>query len=679
MFRLAQVGITNNGANLTSTQTQFNGQVQAFLVVNNVPTELIATISAGSDAVGTYVTRSLIDASGFAPASVVLRFNTSGVQVAADCNLLPFSQASTRTTCTLLQSVQFLVPTTPVCSFVGGTCAAPTLNISNAVNQFSVAQSTEKLDARLCDTSQLFVRGVIPTCANRIARNTFVNTTGILATESVVLKQVINPFSFTSVGDVPTTQLARANDYRFENPTSTSLSGASRSFEAIVGGTIAVTSRTTGFVKLVNAAHREFSIGGLQQTETSLIFVIRDSVGAVVHFEAVSTGQQSSFIELPTGQYKINTYSGRNQRNNILITNPATLIGTVSADLVFTVAENRYYLVASTTSTFDPLFAVDTLQTPFDITPATNTIAGTTEQQVINLLLAPSLSQDVKLLRNVVSTDNLQCTSFGAVNNGQSSTLVAQNGSLQLEIALGGATGCATCSRTTYASPATLSPISTGSCGKRVTVLVGRPYTLDTFTTTGICTFNTTTVEIGDLSFIGNRFSFRQQVLTPISFEIQNCACAAAAVTCIESLEFCDSQRIVTLGGAVGGVASSVAGVASAVGGVASSVAGVASAVGGVGAAVGIVQTQARNINGTLVAVRTQLGNVATNVGDIKQDIEEKNKGIQDTLDDVKNDVSDTKNDVSDIKKDLEENKKGLIDRVQKLSDECSQACDSKP
>jgi len=296
--------------------------------------------------------------------------------------------------------------------------------------------------------------------------------------------------------------------------------------------------------------------------------------------------------------------------------------------LTIPVSANHYYVVALTTAV-DPTSAYFLRQ--FDVTPNNNLDAGTQEEEVINLIQAsqssaqqtvttasgtytpeplPAAYNGVELFHVSPQTSTAwTCTqlSTSSLTPG-SSTLF--NGTLSsVTIAATGA-GAACPNPTNVAStPVNFGgAVTSATCGRRITILYGRPYTLVTPTCVvnnfnpQTCTSGTTTntVLVGDLNFVGNSFfpgpqqiglsqftTTPGQLPTPITLDIASCNCVAApAASCNPSN--CDILTAIT------GSSGSVSG----------TVSGLSGSIAGVGNSVNSVLSKLTHINSTLVAVK---------------------------------------------------------------------------
>jgi len=264
----------------------------------------------------------------------------------------------------------------------------------------------------------------------------------------------------------------------------------------------------------------------------------------------------------------------------------------------------------------------------FDVTPVNTLVAGTQEEQILNLVQT-SRSSSQSSVTNAQGTFTPQSEpTFGGLQFFQVSpetnilwncALISSIGTLTSgsnTVVNGSFTGVtvatgAVCPNPTNLQTNTISigaaSIGSTSCSRRVTIFYGRPYTVQTPTcainnfASPSCQTNgvTTTVQVGGLDFVGNTFlpvaAGTQQIgnvaftstptafPAPVTIDIAYCSCSAPVVaTCNPSN--CDILTAIT--GSSGSVSGTVSGLSGALAGIDSSV--------------GSVLSRLSNINATL-------------------------------------------------------------------------------
>jgi len=451
-------------------------------------------------------------------------------------------------------------------------------------------------------------------------------------------------------------------NYFVEQPGNTEsafpLNGAKRSWEILVNnavGSASVSAQSTFFLKIVNAAHRESPSGfGTTAVDTSAVVVVQEglnptpNVNNVWHYQVLTRvdilGTTGSFIELPSISSlsaTITVYPGANSVTNSF--SEVTFNGTfgqnaVQLQLTDTgLLANTYQLVTITGTPSGQSYTL----TRFDVTPSNNA-AGTIDQEVIDLVtptasLADPIGTNTAFLgATVFSTSNPSSSGFccsnvinfpsdqsqnGVVPAPQSTSTVANN--VNTVLTAGRGTGCNSATAIGGLSSITLSnaAFATG-CGKRVTLLVGRPFTLTQSAcgiNSGLCSFqnNSVTVGVTGLDIAANSFfqsapvsqtgGFRQ-----FSFDVQTCACVSSTPTPSPCPTNCDILTAIT--GSSGSVTGTVSGLAGSIG-------SVLNAVGGVSSSLTNINTRISRLNATLLVVKNIEVTIKDNVNRIKHKV----------------------------------------------------------
>jgi len=295
----------------------------------------------------------------------------------------------------------------------------------------------------------------------------------------------------------------------------------------------------------------------------------------------VTTAFTPTFVELPIGSYSLNIYTST-QAAKILNSNNVNIgalsLAPANFSVQFTVAANKQSL-GVITSSFSGTFAF----TAIDVTPSTT---NSTEQQIVNLFQAGSTGANVAFSLFQTVTTN-QPISSGGTNTtticNAIGTFSPNNGNAQVQLAtpvdsttpIAYATSSSACgSATPFLSGApsiTLSSLASGTCGRRVTVLVGRAASLTTHScpVTGtsqllnVTTCSSVSVQVanpqsfvlGDLQFVNQTFA---DVTPPVgqafAFQFDVPACDCVDATSMNATQrTCDTCAILDAINAVGG------------------------------------------------------------------------------------------------------------------------------
>jgi len=297
----------------------------------------------------------------------------------------------------------------------------------------------------------------------------------------------------------------------------------------------------------------------------------------VWHYQTLSRGAATSFIELPffaNVQVRISVFPGS-------LATPFfnSTANTNSVSLTLTgLTQNSYQLVTATGTFAGTSFTLN----QFDVTPNPNDVPGTIEQEFINLVQpAGSLGSGNGVPLNafdlIVSSPNGtaffcdRVLQFTTVGDSKTVFTHTNGGTEQLSVVLPN-TAC--CGATSLGSVTLNSnAFANNNCGKRVTLITGRPYqvTIPSCTTNltpsgGTCTFNNNTAPvfgIGDLAFTGNSFfetPNNVNQLQTITFDIQSCSCVPSVpVVTSCSASACDILNAIS-GSSVAGSVSGLAG-----------------------------------------------------------------------------------------------------------------------
>jgi len=280
-----------------------------------------------------------------------------------------------------------------------------------------------------------------------------------------------------------------------------------------------------------------------------------------------------------------------------------------------TFTQNSYQLVAVTGDSSGVGFQVQLI----DVTPAASDASGQIEQEFVNLITSvPSIADlasavtlgPFQLISSNTVGNTFTCNSVVSFANTAILTQTINDTETTSTLSLTSTGSC--CGATTLAS---LSQSTfSGSCGKRVTLLLGRAYqwTVPTcqtqLTSNGaICSPNnaTSTIGLGGLSFTGDSF-FETAPVDPfvsISFDIPSCSCPTPSPPAACS-DPCTSSILTAITGTSGSVTGTVSGLAGSISAVANSVGGVAGAVSGVASSVNNVITRLTRLNSTLLSVK---------------------------------------------------------------------------
>jgi len=339
---------------------------------------------------------------------------------------------------------------------------------------------------------------------------------------------------------------------------------------ALVGTT--VTHADTFFVMFINAAHRETltpkaspAVGFTVSLDAAgATVIVKDGNNNVVHYLSglpnVAAGALApKFVELPTGSQTVFTLSSA-VAPSVVFNASQSLIGASQGSIPGTA--NHYYLCVLGTS---PNPATSYNVHVIDVTPDAVGKDGVFGQQVINLFEAGSsqapsaVSQSISFIQQTAATfgdvSTTACRKVQSISAGTSTVGV-------LSTAIDGpfdntytnvfvSPSSATCT-----SPApfnALGAITLGqpsaftgapnNCGVRVTLLVGRPYTVTTTVCTTPSAFNATTclnnaspqqvttTFVGDLTFLGDSLaSPTGGSYSVATLDIQSCECAATTI-----------------------------------------------------------------------------------------------------------------------------------------------------
>jgi len=215
-------------------------------------------------------------------------------------------------------------------------------------------------------------------------------------------------------------------------------------------------------------------------------------------------------------------------------------------------------LVVLTTAT-DPTnaFGINT----FDVTPALQGVAGVAEEQIINLFVAANgggsatpavTSPSVSLVQQAITNPQTgvtqtTCRVLTTVQPAQSVVLspaanAAFDNTFSNVLLTPATTTCGAAAFDNAPSITLGDSFTASSCGRRVTLLVGRPYDLTTTTClnsglvgntclAGTAVNGSAVTEIGNLDFVGNSF-FQSNpgggTFSVFSLDIPSCSCAAA-------------------------------------------------------------------------------------------------------------------------------------------------------
>jgi len=598
----------------------FNGAVQVSVVVNGVegPATTLSQLAS-------YVPVRIPLGN-----SAELFFNASGANLLCRTSLSATSPLS-RKTFVFAQTSQQIQQS---CSLSTGTPTGSCLISAAGLQTFTCGeQNSETPDTRTCDSVKLDVRRFDAlTCPLRLTR-TLPAVAGVdSATEKVFLSK-----QFTIASD--STTLKRANTYAFDASGATAFQGdiRTRSIEAIVtDSTTTVTKLTTGFVKFLNAAHRETLSGNLDSCDIA----IRDpristGNGYVAYIENVAAGQQSpaDFIELPFAnnqQYIVEVYSGEMTSQNVLSgVAPVAGVNTAVATLTLT-ASNFFQVVVISTQSGGSFTNVQLRAV--DVSPSTSAVAVGTNSVVWN-------ETPVSLKLQIV--DNDFCSTNTAIASQASQTV----NSVALQAAAGSRrTFRVVDDASTCASPSAsfkdlqLADGAANTCTLRHVFMLGRNFQFNDTTLSQGCsgtfTCAVTRNRMGDLSFLGTgvKQSSSQGELSFQTITVPVCNCGVASTTCVAAT--CDEIK------ANMALTSDISEK--------------------VNALSSIVPTQLRNVNATVVATRGTVNTINENVKALAKDM----KDVPDDVSDLKKDVSDISDDLSSVQDDVEkvkDNVKSLL------------------
>lgn len=548
---------------------------------------------------------------------------------------------------------------------VFGTAATPAL-LSNGAPTVSSFQE-QISSVRLCTSYPEFIRGTI-TCSNVVLARSLAATG-----ETAYLNSPILTSSLSST--TPTTlTLPRTGGYSFTNAGGSILSGtpnaavgvADRGVEGFISGsTITQNVFDSYYVMFINVAHREvvtfdansnpLSASSSDVFSNDATIVVEDGSSNVLHYNQFLSLTQTApaFVELFLTANPTLTVSAvlrsagfNNPAYNGSLSATNTGQATVSTK-VFAPSANRYYVVALTTAS-DPTTGY--LIQEFDVTPTENLFNGTQEEQIINLIQASQSSAQiqatvsssvvytpqqeplssqyngVEFFQVATTTTTSSSCSVSSIPTVTPQNFVVVNGTFSgLTMALAPTASCPN-PVAVNGGPQFTSDFSGAACGRRVTILIGRPYNVITPISCSVSTFasptctqsggQTTVTQIGDLNFVGNSFfpglsqigatqftSLPGNMPTPITFDISSCGCATPQpTTCTPTCG--ESQILAAISGSSGSVSGTVSGLAGSISAVANSVNGVASSVNGVASNVNNVITRLTRLNSTLLAVK---------------------------------------------------------------------------
>lgn len=602
----------------------FNGAVSVSLVINGVE----GTSTTLSQLANYQAVRIPL---GF---SAELFFNSSGPNLLCRTSLTSTSPLSRKTflfTQTVGQNQQS-------CSISTGVPTGSCLITAPGLQTFTCSESnSEAPDTRTCDNVKLDVRRFDSlTCPLRLIRSLPAAVGVDSTTEKVYLSK-----QFTLASD--STTLKRVNTYAFDANGATDFIGdiRTRSIEAIVTenpSTLTVTKLTTGFVKFLNAAHRETLTGNLDTCDIAIKDPrIATGNGYIAYIENVAGGAQApaDFIELPfaTGQtYIVEVYSGEMSSNNVLNgVAPAAGVNTAVATLTLT-ATNFFQVVVISTQIGGSFTNVQLRAV--DVSPATSAVAVGTNSVVWN-------ETPVSLKLQIVESDF--CATNAAIPSQQSQTinsvtLQASAGSRRTFRVVDDASTCS--SPSASFKDLQLTDGTANTCTLRHVFMLGRNFQFNDTTlasgcssTSGVFTCQVLRNRMGDLSFLGTgvkQFS-SQGELSFQTITVPVCNCGVISMVC--SAPTCDEIR------------SNIA-----------LTADISTKVN----ALTIVPTQLRNVNATVVATRSAVNTVNENVRDLAKDL----KDVPDDVSDIKKDVEDLSDDVSNVKdavKNIKDDVKTLV------------------
>jgi len=271
-------------------------------------------------------------------------------------------------------------------------------------------------------------------------------------------------------------------------------------------------------------------------------------------YQVVVTGEATPFIELPfvvdsTNNLQTNLQITVFPGSNAALASPSSffnatqVIANSFGPVALTQVANSYQLVAIVGDSAGTGFGIQ----QFDVTPAN----GQTTHEFIDLIeTVPSLLDSAPaavLPAFQLTSSSTTGGSFACSNVVSFPNQVEQVNSL-VTASLSMVTGGSCCGATPVnnpTSPVVVQPTSgpvSASCGKRVTLLLGRAVQIVTpscsigsLGTTSTCNLNngTSVVAVGGLHFVGDTFFETvpaDSFPTPITFDITACACPSPAI-----------------------------------------------------------------------------------------------------------------------------------------------------
>jgi len=472
----------------------------------------------------------------------------------------------------------------------------------------------------------VFNRGSI-SCPVFLGRTLSLTETAFL-TDDVLQPGTLSQTAYIEFTDVP--RAIGAQEYAFESAPGVAVAGgspvggSSRGIESYFTSTssAALSTFDSFYVLYINVAHRETyttvngAVTAVSNADATASVVLQDSALNVLDYRqtvsVTSSASSGPFVEVFFTNLAV-TLSAVRQADGFgnSAFNGSLGASTAHIDTVtFTPQPNHYYIVALTTNNDPTHYLVQ----EFDVTPSSSLVAGTQEQEIIDLV--QSSQSGVTAVQGVTTTFLSQaqpsfsgvqllqlaqqgttatgqtitgCTSVGAVGTGvNTNTLLIPAGNFTGVTVAAQPASCLT-SGVTLASNLAIGASSVSTCGRQVTIFYGRPYSVQVPTCTGAfvngaptCTAGSTTQEIlvGDLNFVGNSFALSngqiqsvgaQFPITPAAFPqpltitVSACSCAAAVVVSTCSASCGESQiltSLTTLSSAISGSSGSVSGLA---------------------------------------------------------------------------------------------------------------------
>jgi len=357
---------------------------------------------------------------------------------------------------------------------------------------------------RDCSVEPVFARGTIG-CPVFVGRALSGTETAFLSSNADILTTSLP----TSALATPLFNIPRNAGYQFGTlpggllGSSGALGGPNRGVEAFFTSSASVQEQAfdTFFLLIVNVAHREQltrdgsnNVIGAQNVAADATVVVQDASSRVLHYvqdlPVTSTAPQFIELFLTTSSITVQAVLRSAGFQNTAFSGSLAAGGVNVDSVTVSVQANHYYVVALNTAN-DPTLGYRMQQ--FDVTPVNALVAGTQEDQILNLVQSSQSSSQVQVI-NAAGTFNPQSpptfsglqffqvspetttlwncaliSSIGTLASG-SNTLV--NGTFSgLTVATG-----AVCPNPTSLATVNLGTTpSVGTCSRRVTIFLRTP------------------------------------------------------------------------------------------------------------------------------------------------------------------------------------------------------------